>query len=216
MSESPTAAPMRVRKVSVDDLTLDPENVNRHTAESIRRLAELLEAHGQQLPIVVSPDLTVVVGNGRLMAARQLGWKTIKVVETNLSGPQLRAFAIADNRSAGFSSFDEAALARALIDLEQENPSLVAFSGFDEKEHRKALRALVDEEGEEDEGGLTEFGEDGEGLDDQDERNDDAAEIGSGEEPSHRVIVSCSSHDQALAVSRMLRDAGHRCRVVEL
>jgi ParB-like chromosome segregation protein Spo0J len=56
---------------------------------------------GFRQPIVVDADGVIVAGNGTFAAANALGWKSIDVVRTKLRGPTARAFASADNRTAG-------------------------------------------------------------------------------------------------------------------
>jgi hypothetical protein len=49
----------------------------------------------------------VIAGNGTLEAAKQLGWTTINVIRTKLTGTDLTAFGVADNRSSDLAEWEE-------------------------------------------------------------------------------------------------------------
>lgn len=117
---------LTVRRVPIESLRPDPENVRLHSDRNLAAIKASLSAFGQQKPIVVRADGTVVAGNGTMEAAKALGWTEIDVVETALEGSALRAFAIADNRTAELAEWDAVALARALAEL--EDPRSTGFS----------------------------------------------------------------------------------------
>jgi DNA modification methylase len=132
----------------VHDLRPDPENTRTHPERNLAAIRESLERFGQQKPIVIAPDGTVVAGSGTLEAARSLGWSHIACVTTDLAGPEARGFAIADNRTAELAQWDVARLAAELDVLPRD---LVAQVGFDDQDLRKiahqaelAIRALAD------------------------------------------------------------------------
>lgn len=131
---------LTVRRAAIDSLKPDPENVRLHSDRNLAAIQSSLEAFGQQKPIVVRSDGTVVAGNGTLEAAKALGWTEIDVVETTLEGAELRAFAIADNRTAELAEWDRAALAVALAAIKAETDD-VGLTGFTEAE----MKALADE-----------------------------------------------------------------------
>ena len=111
---------MVIEKVPVSDLVPDPANVRKHSQSNIDALKRSLETFGQQKPIVVDADNVVIAGNGFLAAAKELGWDTIDVVRTRLTGDKARAFAIADNRTAELSDWDTDALAEMLASIPDE------------------------------------------------------------------------------------------------
>ena len=91
---------MEIEDVPVDSLHNDPANVRKHGEQNLAAIKASLARFGQQKPIVVNADGVVIAGNGTLMAARALNWRTVKAVRTNLAGSEATAFAIADNRTA--------------------------------------------------------------------------------------------------------------------
>lgn len=110
----------------VDSLQLDPANANKHNARSLEVIRQSLQRFGQDVPLVVQKQgLIVRKGNGRLQAARLLGWKYIAAIVVDEDDTEAALRAITDNRSAQFSEWDTEALNKALqgfagagIDLE--------------------------------------------------------------------------------------------------
>lgn len=64
----------------VNELVESPKNPNHHSKEQIDRLGEILKYQGFRSPIVVSNRTGhIVVGHGRLMAAKQIGMTYVPV-----------------------------------------------------------------------------------------------------------------------------------------
>jgi DNA modification methylase/DNA-directed RNA polymerase specialized sigma24 family protein len=124
---------IRTERVDISKLTADPGNVRLHDKANLEAIASSLRRFGQQKPIVVGQDGTVVAGNGTLEAARTIGWTHIDIVRTTLAGAEAKAFAVADNRTAELAEWDSEALAELLKDLEREDASLLEAAGFDEE-----------------------------------------------------------------------------------
>ena len=97
---------LSVEWVSTDQLSLNHSNprINdpavEHVAASIRRF-------GWRQPIVVRPGGVVIAGNTRLKAARQLGHERVPVVWFEGTDLEATAFAIADNKTHDYSTWDE-------------------------------------------------------------------------------------------------------------
>ena len=117
---------MQFEKRSISDLDNDPANVRQHNDQSIAAIKASLRRFGQQKPIVVNSDGTVIAGNGTLQAATELGWDEIGVVVSDLDTVSQTAYAIADNRTGDFSSFDNQALALQLQALAEQDLDLLS------------------------------------------------------------------------------------------
>ena len=122
---------MKVELVRIDDLVLDPNNARKHDDRNLKAIAGSLEAFGQRKPIVLHGQ-TVVAGNGTLVAARSLGWSEIVVVRVpgDWSADQVKAYALADNRSAELADWDEQVLSQQLRELQLAEFDVEAI-GFD-------------------------------------------------------------------------------------
>jgi len=110
---------MNVELVLIDDLELDPNNARRHSKKNLDAIAGSLREFGQRKPIVVWRN-RVVAGNGTLVAARSLGWRKISVARCpdDWDEVTVKAFALADNRSAELAEWDEQVLSEQLRELE--------------------------------------------------------------------------------------------------
>jgi site-specific DNA-methyltransferase (adenine-specific) len=122
---------MKVKLVQIDELDLDPRNARKHDEKNLKAIADSLEQFGQRKPIVVW-GRTVVAGNGTMAAARSLGWKEIEVayVPDDWTADQVKAYALADNRSAELAVWDEQVLASQLLEL-QEAEFDIELLGFE-------------------------------------------------------------------------------------
>lgn len=126
-----TKAPLIVERVSVDELRLDPRNARLHPERNLTAIRASLERFGQQKPIVVKKDGTVVAGNGTLEVARQLGWTHVDVVRTELDGAAAAAFAVADNRTGELSEWDVNALIETLKGAAEGGDAVPGFTQHD-------------------------------------------------------------------------------------
>jgi ParB-like chromosome segregation protein Spo0J len=123
---------MKIKQAKIDTLLNDPANARSHDQRNIDAIKSSLEKFGQQKPIVVNADGVVVAGNGTLVAAKDLGWDKISIVETELDGVDATAYAVADNRTAELAAWDDVALGKLLSELREESENLIV--GFTDDE----------------------------------------------------------------------------------
>jgi DNA modification methylase len=111
---------LRIETVNINSLTPDPANARKHDGKNLKAIASSLEKFGQRKPIVVTPDSIVIAGNGTLEAAKSLGWTEIAVARTPIgwTWDQIKAFALADNRTAELAEWDDKVLADQLLELD--------------------------------------------------------------------------------------------------
>jgi ParB-like chromosome segregation protein Spo0J len=98
---------MKLERIKVSDLFLDPSNVRKHSRRNLDAIKASLRKFGQQKPIVIDAKGIVLAGNGTLTAAQELGWTEISATRTELTGVEATAFAIADNRTAELAEWDD-------------------------------------------------------------------------------------------------------------
>ena len=117
---------MKVEYLSPDELREYPGNAKIHTPEQVKRIAASIKAFGWQQPIVIDKGGTVIIGHGRLYAARELMLDSVPVVRADdLTEDQVKALRLADNQTAqgdyDFAKLEEelAALDIAGFDMEQ-------------------------------------------------------------------------------------------------
>ncbi len=143
------AVPLRVLAVPIATLNLDPSNARKHDERNLAAIKGSLARFGQRLPLVVQKQgLIVRAGNGRLLAAKELGWTHVAAVVVDESEVEATAFAIADNRSSELGEWNDEALARLLQSLPED---IFEFTGFNEDDLGELLDKLAPEEVIEDE-----------------------------------------------------------------
>lgn len=111
---------LRIENVMISSLHLDPNNARTHDKKNLESIANSLKTFGQRKPIVISNDNTVVAGNGTLQAAKSLGWTEISVsrIPAGWNVEQIKAYALADNRTAELAEWDPKILADQLLELD--------------------------------------------------------------------------------------------------
>jgi site-specific DNA-methyltransferase (adenine-specific) len=109
---------IEVKEISY--LRPDPNNARKHDAKNIDAIAKSLARFGQRKPIVIRGDGTIVAGNGTVEAAKQLGWTEIACarVPWKWTADEVKAYALADNRTAELAEWDSTILAEQLLELD--------------------------------------------------------------------------------------------------
>ena len=132
---------MKTSLIDITKLTPDPSNVRTHGGKNLDAIKGSLQRFGQQKPIVVDANGVVVAGNGTLAAAKDLGWKQLSVVRTELKGADATAFAIADNRTAELAEWDWETLGETLRSLDSIDEVDLSDLGWAPNEVENLLKA---------------------------------------------------------------------------
>lgn len=135
------AEPLRGLAVPIADLHPDPSNARKHDDKNIEAIIGSLHRFGQRIPIVVQRQGMVVrAGNGRLEAAKRMGWTHLAAVVVDESSVEATAYAIADNRTAELAEWDDETLAALLQSLPED---VLPASGFDDDDLKELLNTLT-------------------------------------------------------------------------
>ena len=85
--------------IKTSDLHFLENNVRNHPEEQIRALEESIKEFGFINPIVVDEDNNILVGNGRVEAAINVGIKKVPAVRvSDLTDDQKRSYIIIENK----------------------------------------------------------------------------------------------------------------------
>ena len=120
----------------------------RKNDKAVIKVASSLKEFGFRQPIVVDPDMVVVVGHTRLKAAEQLGFTDVPVhIARGLTEAQIKAYRIADNRTNEEAEWDFDLLRLEIEDLDGFDLSLLAFDGDELEEiiHESGNKAQADD-----------------------------------------------------------------------
>ena len=120
-------AAWNVQRKPIAWLKPNPRNAKKHGPEQIAQLRAALRQFGWTMPVLARDDGMIIAGNGRVEAAKLEGITEAPVIiPAGWTADQFRAYALADNRIAENSDWDEELLALELADLESRRRRSVA------------------------------------------------------------------------------------------
>lgn len=104
-------------------------NNPRVNDNAVDKVAASIKEFGFKNPILIDKENVIIAGHTRLKAAKKLGLKKVPVIRVeDLTENQIKAFRIADNKTAEFADWDI-----ELLNIELEDIGEI-FTGFDEIE----------------------------------------------------------------------------------
>lgn len=123
---------MKLETIKIASLTPDPQNARTHDDTNLKAIQGSLKEFGQRKPIVITQDNTIAAGNGTVAAAKELGWTDIQAVRVpaDWDADRIKAFALADNRTAELAAWNPEVMASQLIDLQEAGFDIEEF-GFE-------------------------------------------------------------------------------------
>lgn len=111
---------MKIEQFRIENIIPFEKNNRKHSDLQIDRIAKSITEFGFNQPIVIDDDNIVLVGHGRLQAAKKLGLETVPVLQvTGLKSDQKKAYRILDNKLQNDSEWDFANLESELATLEE-------------------------------------------------------------------------------------------------
>jgi len=124
----------QVERWPIDRLIPYAKNSRTHSEAQIAQLAASMKEWGWTNPVLADEEGGLIAGEGRLLAARQLGYTEVPVmVARGWSDAQKRAYVIADNQLALNAGWDRELLGLELGELKLGGFDL-ALTGFGELE----------------------------------------------------------------------------------
>lgn len=107
------------------------ENNPRNNDGAVEAVAESIKQFGFKVPIIIDKDGVIVAGHTRKKAAEMLGLEKVPcIVADDLTPEQIKAFRLADNKTAELAEWDFAKLETELAELDNIEFEMSAF-GFD-------------------------------------------------------------------------------------
>ena len=133
---------MQVKLRNINELSPYEQNPRINDA-AVDAVATSIKEFGFRQPIVVDEEDVIIVGHTRWKAAQKLGLKKVPVhVATDLTPAQVKAYRLADNKSAEFAEWDMELLPIELADLQTMDFDL-DLTGFSEDDLAKLLNGDV-------------------------------------------------------------------------
>ncbi|AMJ62681.1 hypothetical protein AXW83_22410 [Bosea sp. PAMC 26642] len=113
------------------DLKPSPRKTRTHSTKQINQIAASIKSFGFVTPVLVDSEDIIVAGHGRYEAAKLLGLSNVPTISLHhLGSDEIRALALADNRLAELSGWDNETLKIELSYL-IEIDSMVELTGFE-------------------------------------------------------------------------------------
>lgn len=103
------------------------KNAKKHPDKQVKQVAASIKEFGFNQPIVVDKNNVVIVGHGRLRAAKLLGLKEVPVITVDLTEEQAKAYRLADNK-LNESEWDMGLVIEELKELSED---MLDLTGFD-------------------------------------------------------------------------------------
>jgi len=120
-------------------------NPKEHPEGQIDEIASSIKNYGFVQPVVVDSENEVIIGHGRLKAAKKLGLDEIPVIRhDDITESEAKALRLADNKIAE-SEWEDEKLAVELEQLTEADDYEDLIHGFDEDEMSEYLDSLTDE-----------------------------------------------------------------------
>ena len=122
---------MKVKNLAIGEL-IPYENNPRINDGAVEYVANSIKKFGFQVPIVIDKDNVIVAGHTRYKAAQALGLKEVPVVVAdNLTPKQIKAFRLADNKTAEKASWDFEKLTDEIEGFDLEELTEIGFGEFE-------------------------------------------------------------------------------------
>lgn len=126
---------MEIKYMSVKDIVPYKANAKKHPARQVEHIANSIKEFGFQQPLVVDKNNVLVIGHGRLLAAKKLKMTEVPVVRADdLTEDQIKALRLADNKT-NESEWDAELLGIELGDIDID----MELFGFDMSEDPKEV-----------------------------------------------------------------------------
>ena len=108
------------------------ENNPRKNEHAVRAVANSVSAFGFKVPLVIDRNNIIVCGDTRYLACLELGITEVPcIIADDLSEEQIRAFRLADNKTAEIAGWDFAKLEEELEDILDIDMEQFGFKDID-------------------------------------------------------------------------------------
>lgn len=134
---------MQILAKKLNEINPYPGNPRKNT-QAVDAVAASIKEFGFKNPIIVDINGEIIAGHTRYLAAQKLGLEEVPCIYADdLSPEQVRAFRLADNKTAELSEWDMELLESELQEI--TNIDMAEF-GFDEDEDFKDLTEEVEDD----------------------------------------------------------------------
>lgn len=125
---------LKVEYVAIDKIKAYKGNAREHSEENIEQIKKSMEQFGNIDPIGIWKN-EIVEGHGRLLAAKELGFKEVPAIRLDhLTNEQRKAYSLAHNKIAESSEWNFKKVDAELAGIKKINMEDFGFMPFDFEE----------------------------------------------------------------------------------
>lgn len=185
---------MNIIDIAIEDLKAY-ENNPRNNELAVNKVAASIEEFGFKVPIIIDRNNVIIAGHTRLLAAKEIGLEKVPcIVADDLTPEQVKAFRLADNKVAEYSTWD---FQKLNLELEELQDFEMTDFGFYEADDADDFSSIFDDSSQ-----------------DQQETEPNDTPEDEPEEKSYKVIVHVDSKEEAEEVADLLNENGWDSEVV--
>lgn len=134
---------MKIIEKKVEEL-IPYVNNPRNNEAAVDFVASSIKEFGFKNPIIIDKENVIVAGHTRLAAAKKLGLESVPcIMADDLSEQQIKAFRLADNKTAELATWD---LEKLEIELEGIDDLEMTDFGFEELEDSGDVVEVIEDE----------------------------------------------------------------------
>lgn len=98
---------MDIERIKINEIIAYDKNAKKHPKQQIEQIKESIMQFGMNDPIAIDENNVIIEGHGRLLALKDLGYKTVDCIRlTRLDEGQKRAYILVHNKLTMNSDFD--------------------------------------------------------------------------------------------------------------
>lgn len=125
---------MQILEKRLDEIKPYERNPRKND-EAVKYVAASIKEFGFKVPLVIDSDGVIVCGHTRYKAAQELGLPTVPcIMADDLTPEQIKAFRLADNKTAEIATWDDELLSGELADILDIDMGDFGFGLDDEEE----------------------------------------------------------------------------------
>lgn len=118
---------MKIIEKKITDLK-EYENNPRNNDGAVDAVAESIKQFGFKVPIIIDSDGVIIAGHTRRKAAEKLGLEKVPcIIADDLTPAQIKAFRLADNKTAELAGWDFVKLEQELAEMSDIDMSVFGF-----------------------------------------------------------------------------------------
>lgn len=138
---------MKIETININDIKQYENNAKLHPVEQIEQIKKSILEFGNNDPIAIDENNTIIEGHGRYIALQELGYKEVEVIRLNhLTEEQKKAYMLVHNKLTMNTDFDFELLSEELSNILDIDMGDFGFNLIEVEEIPEELEKEVEED----------------------------------------------------------------------